>query len=56
MNEVNPQHLNFNNYYQIALWENKNDSVVQMLSNKKDYNNSLNKSYIELIKSLNSYK
>jgi hypothetical protein len=56
MNEVNPKYLNFNNYYQIALWENKNDSIVQCLNNIRYNNKSQNKSYVDLVKNLNLNK
>ena len=56
MNEVNPEHLNFNNYYQLYLWEYRNDSIVQFINNKKSNYESENKSYNKLFKNLSDYK
>jgi hypothetical protein len=33
MNEVPPELLNFNNYYHVCSWYNRNDIGIQMLSN-----------------------
>jgi len=52
MNEVNPEYLNFNNYYQLSLWEYLNDSFVQVLNNNCDSINSSRNSYNKLYKNL----
>ncbi len=56
MNEVNPEYLNFNNYYQLSLWEFRNDMIAQLLNNKKENYISENLSYNNLMNNLSNYK
>ena len=56
MNEINPEHLNFNNYYQLSLWEFRNDIIAQLLDNKKNNYISENLSYNNLMNNLSNYK